>query len=150
MRTPLANFHASLDRIEHITLDLDANLAAALASRAVLERHETIQCAGTAILSGFFETFLRDVAESFIAEVEKLRIPFTSLPNPLQNTHYEKGGMVLTGKQKKKGKYSWVTAGPSDIARRLSSVAGVPYELVWEDLLPTRRQIPALTSSETS
>jgi hypothetical protein len=125
-------------RVEDITLDIDANLSAALAKRSVLGRHETIQCACAAILSGFFETFLRDIAEAFIAEVEKLRIPYTALPVQIQNTHYEKGGIVLTAKQKNKGKYAWVTAGPDDIARRLGSFTSVPYELVWEAFADTQ------------
>jgi hypothetical protein len=97
-----------------------------------------MQCACAAILSGFFETFLRDIAEAFITQVEQLRIPFTALPAPIQNTHHEKGGLVLAAKRKNRPKYSWVTAGANDIQRRLASVGTVPYELVWEAFADTQ------------
>lgn len=138
MRTALAAFHSSLAKIEDITIDLDASVSAALASRAVMARHETIQCACTAILSGFFETFIRETAEGFITQVDGLRIPFMALPAPIQYTHHEKGGTVLQAKRKNKPKYGWVTAPALDIQRRLASVSAVPYELVWEAFADTQ------------
>lgn len=97
-----------------------------------------MQCACTAILSGFFETFLKDVAESFIGSISALRIPFTALPKAVQKAHYANGGTILSAKQNNKGKFAWVTASPDDIARRLASVSAVPYDLLWEAFADTQ------------
>jgi hypothetical protein len=138
LRNALRDFQVALVRVRGITFDIDAALAAALADRTLRDRHEIMQCACAAILSGYFEAFLKDVAEAFIGEVSALRIPFASLPKPIQKAHYAKGGMVLTGKQTSKGKYSWVSATPDDIARRLASVRAVPYDLLWEAFADTQ------------
>jgi hypothetical protein len=138
LRAALTDFQASLAKIEDITRDIDANASAALAHHSVHDRHETIQCACTAILSGFFETFLKQVAESFIDSVSALNIPFTALPEAIRKAHYANGGAVLQGKQNNKGKYLWVSASPDDIARRLASVSQIPYELLWEAFADTQ------------
>jgi hypothetical protein len=138
LRAALADFQASLAKIEDITLDIDANASAALANHSLHDRHETIQCACTAILSGFFETFLKEVAESFIDSVSAINIPFNALPEAIRKAHYANGGAVLQGKQNNKGKYLWVSASPDDIARRLASVSQVPYELLWEAFADTQ------------
>jgi hypothetical protein len=96
-----------------------------------------MQCACAAILSGFFEAFLKDMAEAFIADVSALRIPFNALPTSIQKAHYGKGGAVLAAKQNNRGKASWVSASPDDIARRLASVSSVPYDLLWEAFADT-------------
>lgn len=138
MRKALRNFQVALVQVRGITLDIDAALAAALADRSLRDRHEIMQCACAAILSGYFEAFLKDVAEAFIGDVSVLRIPFTALPKAIQQTHYAKGGTVLSAKQTNKGKYSWVAATPDDIARRLASVRGIPYDLLWEAFADTQ------------
>jgi RiboL-PSP-HEPN len=138
LRKALRDFQVALVRVRGITCDIDANLSAALADRSVRDRHEIMQCACVAILSGFFETFLKDAAESFIGSVSALRIPFTSLPEAIQRTHYANGGTILSAKQNNKGKFAWVTASPDDIARRLASVSAVPYDLLWEAFADTQ------------
>jgi hypothetical protein len=138
LRQALRDFQVALVRVRGITSDIDANLPAALANRSVRERHEIMQCACAAILSGFFEAFLKDVAESFIGAVSELRIPFTSLPKAIQQAHYANGGTILNAKQNNKGKFSWVAASPDDIARRLASVRTVPYDLLWEAFADTQ------------
>ena len=95
MRKALRDFQVALVRVRGITSDIDANLSAALADRSVRERHEIMLCACAAILSGFFETFLKDLAESFIGGVSALRIPFASLPKAIQKAHYANGGTIL-------------------------------------------------------
>jgi hypothetical protein len=138
LRKALRDFQVALVRVRGITYDIDDNLPAALTDHAVRDRHEIMQCACAAILSGFFETFLKDVAESLIGSVSALRIPFTSLPNAVQKTHYANGGTILSAKQNNKGKFAWVAASPDDIARRLASVSTVPYDLLWEAFADTQ------------
>jgi RiboL-PSP-HEPN len=138
MRKALRNLGISLVRVRSITKDIDKSLAEALRSHSVRERHEITQCACSAVISGFFEAFLKEVAESFIGDVSALRIPFDMLPVAIQKAHYGKGGVILSAKQDGKGNYVWVTASPGDIARRLASVGAVPYDLLWEAFADTR------------
>jgi hypothetical protein len=138
LRKALRDFGAALVRVRGITIEIDKNASAALGKRSILARHEVMQCACAAIMSGFFEAFLRDTAEAFVADVSALRIPFKALPSAVQKAHYGKGGAVLAAKQNKQGKASWVTASPDDIARRLASVNSVPYDLLWEAFADTQ------------
>src|SRR5947209_7407526 len=96
MRTVLARFNSSVSRIRDIADELDHDLPNALADSFVLERHETTRCAATVILSGYWETFLKELAEAFISEICKLNRLFSCLPEKMRHTHYERGGTVLS------------------------------------------------------
>jgi hypothetical protein len=139
MRTALANLRTSLQRIRDITLDIDANALRALQNRSTLEMHETIQCATTVIVSGFFESFLKDVAEAFISVVTAKGIPFLKLPPKIQKTHFEDGGAMVARKARNRGETAWIMCTTHDLARRLGSVVtSVTYEIVWEAFADTK------------
>lgn len=141
MQNALPNLKASLDKVRAIANDVDSHAQEALADPAVQARHETTLCAATVILSGFLESFLRDVAEEMISEICGKGIPFDQLPTKIRVTHYLDGGVhlrELAGKEKSTNPL--VLAEASDAARRLASVGGaqVPYEILWEAFANTQ------------
>lgn len=131
MRKSLENFNASLDRIRAILDDIDSNAAQALKDASIRDRFETIRCAMMVTLSGFFESFIRNTAEEFVAELCIRAIAFDSLPVPMRMTHYA-GGAAQLQKRARKEKNATPMAESALIARRLASVASMPYELVSE------------------
>jgi len=140
MRTALASFINSLNRVRDIAQDIDANAGQALASIPVLMRHETIQCASTVILSGYFESFIKAAAEAFIRDLCQKGRPFSQLPEDIRHSHFIEGGRILaeSANAKRKNRVSWILADGPDISRRLHSVsASSPYELVWEAFADT-------------
>lgn len=91
MQNALPNLKASLDKVRAIADDIDAHAQDALKDAAVQARHETTLCAATVILSGFLESFLREVAEEMIAEICGRSVPFDQLPAKVRVTHYWDG-----------------------------------------------------------
>lgn len=141
MRTTLAKFSSSLNRIRDIADDIDANAFPALADPAIRGRHETVQCAATVALSGFFESFLRQIAEKFIDQLNGVNRPFILLPQRLRHTHFERGGAALSRRTQddRANRTSRISATSDDIAMRLASVVlGTPYQVVWEGFADTQ------------
>ncbi len=139
MRSALANFTKSLDRVRDITIEIDANLSKALRDTKVMQRHETIQCACTVIVSGYFESFLGDLAEACVRDLCSMGIPFDRLPLGIRTAHFSDGAEFLAKKARTEARTikkvdptrSLVDAG--GMTRRFASVVlGTPYELVWE------------------
>ena len=138
MRAALHTLRSSITGVRDIARYVEANSAAALADPAVMRRNSVTIAAATVILSGFLESFLKNVAEAAIDDLCSLNVPFGTLDPDIQDAHYAGGGAVLSAKARNTARASWVTASPADIARRLSSVAlGGPYELVWEAFAET-------------
>lgn len=141
MRTVLADLIASLNGIRDITADITAKAPAALADAALRKRHETILCASTVILTGYFESFLRGVAEAAIRDICGRALPFADLPEEIRQAHFEQGGRVLQNAAvaTRTNRTTWIRASSQDISRRLHSVgAGSPYEILWEAFADTR------------
>jgi hypothetical protein len=141
MANALVNLKSSIDRVRSITADIDANAVAALADPAVQDRHETILCASVVILSGFFESFLREIAEEVVTAICACSIPFGNLPDRVRVTHLWEGARrVSEFARQEKLENPIVLAKASDAARRLASVAGpaLPYEIIWEAFAETQ------------
>lgn len=141
MRTALASFAQSVNRIRDIALSIDAEAASALASHQVIQRHETIQAASLVVLSGYLESFLKSLAETFVRALCSKSLSFAALPDDIRHAHFIEGGRVLSESvaTKRKNKVSWILADGTDIARRLHSVSeGTPYELLWEAFADTQ------------
>jgi len=139
MRTVLTDFHNSLNGVRDVADHIDSEVGAALASSVILARHEFMQSAATVILSGFFESFLKGVAEKCIASVCLLNKLFSSLPVKMRNAHYQFGASALAQRARDDGagRPSRIIATASDLSFRLSSVASLPYSLVWEAFAET-------------
>lgn len=141
MANALANLQSSIDRVRSITADIDVNAVAALADPVVQDRHETILCASTVILSGFFESFLREIAEEVVTAICACSIPFGNLPDRVRVTHLWEGAKrVSEFARQERSEDPIVLAKASDAARRLASVAGpaLPYEIMWEAFAETQ------------
>jgi hypothetical protein len=141
MQNALPNLTASLNKVRTIADDIDAHAQDALKDAAVQARHETTLCAATLILSGFLESFLREVAEEMIADICGKAIPFDQLPPKIRVTHFWEGALhlrELAGEEK--GSSPVVLTQASDAARRLASVNGpqMPYEILWEAFANTQ------------
>jgi hypothetical protein len=135
----LANLKASLDRVRDIALDIDASAQAAMANPLVQARHATTLCAACVILSGFLESFLREIAEEIITEICSRAIPFDTLPENVRVTHYWDGSICLREGARQDKKENPIVLGRSrDVARRLASVANPTYEIIWEAFAETQ------------
>lgn len=147
MRTVLLDFKNSLARVRDIADDVDKNISSVLSDPLARNRYETARCAATVILSGFFESFLKQLAEKCVSAICNLNRPFASLPDRLRYSHYEFGGTVLTRRtqDERSNRSSRIQASADDISFRLASVATMPYDLVWEAFAETQ----ANPSSET-
>lgn len=90
-----------------------------------------ISCGCVVLLSGYFESYLKESMQAFIQSVNKLEKPFAKLPDEIQYTHFYKGGQIL--QQTTKNKSANNKKQSENIAVRLASVSNfIGYELVWE------------------
>ncbi len=141
MQNALPNLKSSLDKVRAIVDDIDAHAQDALKDAIVLARHETTLCAATVILSGFLESFLREIAEEMISDICRRSVPFNQLPSKIRVTHYWDGALHLREMARQERKADPVIlAETADAARRLASVDGaqLPYEIVWEAFADTQ------------
>lgn len=140
MQTILVNFRTSLQRIRNIANDALANTAQALKIPTIRELHETTLSAVVVIMAGFFESFLREVAEKYSDIICQQNQPFQNLKPKIRFTHFQGGGRILTniGGKKPSSRYSWTPTTAPEVAKRLASVdAGPGYQLVWEAFAET-------------
>jgi hypothetical protein len=141
MQNALPNFRASLDKVRAIADDIDVHVQDALKDAAIQARHETTLCAATVILSGFLESFLREVAEEMIADICSRAVPFDQLPSKIRITHYWDGAQhIREMARQERSADPLVLAKAADAARRLASVgtAQLPYEILWEAFADTQ------------
>jgi hypothetical protein len=141
MQNALPNFRASLDKVRAIADDIDFHVQDALKEAAIQARHETTLCATTVILSGFLESFLREVAEEMIADICSRAVPFDQLPSKIRITHYWEGAShIREMARQERSADPLVLAKAADAARRLASVgaAQLPYEILWEAFADTQ------------
>lgn len=141
MQNALPNLKASLDKVRAIADDIDAHAQDALKDAAILARHETTLCAATVILSGFLESFLREIAEEMITDICGRAVPFDQLPSKVRVTHYWDGAAhVREMARQERSADPLLLAKTTDAARRLASVGGaqLPYEIVWEAFAQTQ------------
>jgi hypothetical protein len=132
-RESLVDFKNSLRRVRDIAEDVLANALLALSDSKLRARQETALSAVVVILSGFFESFIRDIAERYANEVASKGLTFSDLPMKIQYAHFVGGGAVLHKLSRK------TLSSANDISRRLASVNGPPpYELLWEAFAETK------------
>src|SRR5690348_11456139 len=140
MQIILSNFRTSLQRIRNLANDALIDTGQALKLSSLRERHETALSAVLVTMTGFFESFLRDVAEEYSGDICQQNHPFTRLKPNIRFTHFQGGGRILSnvGGKRPSARYSWTTATACDISKRLASVdTGPPYQLVWEAFAET-------------
>lgn len=145
MRTALDSISKSLARVRDISVDIDKNVLKALKDTALLERHDTMQCALTVVLSGYLESFLTLMAEECIRELCSKNLPFEQLPLRIRSVHFTEGAEVLAKRARKEVKTLRKDSSgrglvdSEELAHRIASViSGTGYELVWEAFAETR------------
>jgi len=141
MQKAFPNLKASLDSVRAISDNIDARVQEALKDSTIQARHETTLCAATVILSGFLESFLREVAEEVISDICNRQVPFINLPSEIRIAHYSDGALHLRKMTREDKKENPLVLGKaSDAARRLASVGSpqLPYEILWEAFAETQ------------
>ncbi|WP_349736562.1 MAE_28990/MAE_18760 family HEPN-like nuclease [Pseudomonas jessenii] len=143
MRQTLNEFYSSLNRIRALANHILQNTGQALANASVRELHETQQCGSIVLLTGYFEAFLKDLVKAYMRDLCATGVAFLSLPQSIQNKHYEGGGKILT-KASEAGRKGLTTSFGSatreDIVSRLNSSSLSPnagFQIVWEAFADT-------------
>lgn len=99
-------------------------------------------CGCVLLLSGYFESFLKDSIETFINKLNSLRLPIASIPREMVYQHFE-GGAEHVRTYSKKDKSENVDLSlihVKDFLSRLSSITSEDdeYQLVWEAFANTK------------
>lgn len=143
MRAALADLQISLGGIRDLVQNILAETGLALTDPHVLRRHEIQQCACPVLLSGYFESFLKDVIKAFVGSVASRGRPFATLPERMRRVNFEAGGRVLTSVAKDTRRpyalFPHTTA--EDVIVRLDSPRQNPlsgYTLIWEAFTDTQ------------
>lgn len=71
--------------------DMDSDVAAALRSSIVRDKHAAVRSASIVLLSGFLESFLRQCAEVFFDELERKGVRYADLPVSMHKIHFVVG-----------------------------------------------------------
>lgn len=110
-----------------------------LSSQVLLDpARDTDERAGMVLLvSAAIERFLRDIVRSYVSDLCRRKIPFDELPEEIRRHHFIGGAEYLrnAARQEKKDARGMIPVPyvrSHDVARRLASVVGTSYELVWE------------------
>lgn len=143
MRQTLTEFYSSLNRVRSLAHNIIQNTGQALASASIRELHETQQCGSIVLLTGYFEAFLKDLVKAYMRDLCATGVAFLSLPQSIQNKHYEGGGKILT-KASEAGRKGLATSFGSatreDVVARLNSSSSNPgagFQIVWEAFADT-------------
>jgi len=70
---------------------MDSDVAAALRSSIVRDKHAAVRSASIVLLSGFLESFLRQCAEVFFEELERKGVRYAELPVSMHKVHFVGG-----------------------------------------------------------
>lgn len=124
----------SLGVVDDVSITLMTPLAMASQN---LQTTNAIGCACVVLISGYFESFLKDITQQLIAQLNGLGKPLASIPYAMRVKHFHSGAKALDWAIKQDKKLS-NTASSEDLARRLGSVSDpAAYELAWEAFAQT-------------
>lgn len=143
MRSALADFQSEISRIDKVA---DWLITPDALESKMMPATVAIRCGAVVLLSGYFETFLKDCMCKFITQVNGLGKPLSTLPGKMKITHFENGARALS-KEIRKAKKINDTSLCEDLAARLASVsASTGYTLAWKPLrTPMRTRGRALS-----
>jgi hypothetical protein len=135
LRSALADFRVDIDHVNKVVAWLTTPAAL---TTDMLPAARAISCGCVVLLSGYFESFIKECMRGFITAVNGLGKPFNVLPYNMRCTHFDKGGKALRG-EIKRDRENNDTANAENMAERLRSVsAGTGYQLVWEAFADTQ------------
>lgn len=122
----------------------DLGVTALGSQRSSIERDTLSRAAITILLAGAFEQHLKLLIKQFITKLNRMGIPFASLPDPVRHCHLFRGAEVLKAtamRERRQSKRDQVSPSYLDTQRvstQLASVGlGVPYVLLWEAFAET-------------
>lgn len=128
-------FLESLDIIDRVALTLSTPDAIRPSELPVTN---AISCASIVLLSGYFESYLKNIVREYIGEINSLGKPITLIPYGMQVRHYAGGADALLWASKK-DKNLRTTLMSQDLTRRLGSLHNsLGYELAWEAFANTK------------
>lgn len=125
------------------SLDVTDRVAQSLSTPEALKPSQlpvtnAISCASIVLLSGYFESYLKDTVREYIGELNLLGKPIELIPYGMQVRHYAGGAEALLWASKK-DKNLKTTSISQDLTRRLGSLHNsVGYELAWESFANTK------------
>lgn len=91
LRKLFLEFSNSSKPINRLMDDIDSQASQALKDSDTRRKHEAIKSASIVLLSGYLESFMRDVAEAFFFEARERGIKFRELPAVMHETHFIAG-----------------------------------------------------------
>lgn len=91
LRKLFLDFSNSSKPINRLMDDIDSEAIQALKDGDTRQKHEAIKSASIVLLSGYLESFMRDVAEAFFSEARNRGIRFKELPVVMHETHFIAG-----------------------------------------------------------
>jgi hypothetical protein len=127
-------FLSSLDTIETVAQSLSS--PAALKSNQLTSTN-AVSCSIIVLLSGYFESYLKDIIKEYIDSINSLNKPLTAIPLSMQLKHYSGGADALVWASKKDKKLK-STSISQDLTSRLGSLDKSKYYLAWESFANTK------------
>lgn len=128
------DFLSSLETIEEVALSLST--PAALKPNQ-LACTNAISCSAIVLLSGYFESYLKNIVKDYIEVINNLNKPINQIPVTMRLKHYSGGADALVNASKKDKKLKSTNIS-EDLARRLGSLDQPKYYLAWESFANTK------------
>lgn len=129
------DFHSSLDTTKTVANTL---LTPEALSPAALPTTNAISCACVVLLSGYFESYLRQLINEYIDNINSLGKPLSKLPYSMRALHYSGGANALqwAAKRDKELKVHTIS---QEFTERLASLGSpIGYKLAWESFANTK------------
>ncbi|WP_147466164.1 MAE_28990/MAE_18760 family HEPN-like nuclease [Pseudomonas syringae] len=127
-------FSSSLDTVETVAQSLSSPAAL---KPSQLTSTNAVSCSIIVLLSGYFESYLKDIIKEYIESINNLNKPLTTIPLSMQLKHYSGGAeaLIWASKTDKKLKSTSIS---QDLTRRLGSLDKSRYYLAWESFANTK------------
>jgi hypothetical protein len=139
IRSSYTEFTSSSAPIIKLMQRVQADAALALRDKSVLAQHNTIQLGSVVLLSGFLESFLRSVCESYFAELHKKGFGISALGDDFLKVHLREGAGHLADLVKRESKRRNSLSDSSAFVRRLvAPIIDSSKSPVWEAFARTQ------------
>lgn len=91
LRLQFRSFSEAAKPIASLMDDLDKEASLVLRNPAVRAKHTAVRSASIVLLSGFLESFMRQSAEVFFAELVRRGLAYSDLPSEMHKIHFVNG-----------------------------------------------------------